>query len=225
MSDIKSVQMYVPAPVVKNKRGSRKQKVEPYASPSVPVATPTIPVAQLAGARKVPLVVTNTVKQKAGNPMPVLATTTVVGGQKTQNEKPAIKVPIVNSLPYKESPLTPSPDKKETPKPVKIVQTKKPVIQTRKAPEPPKIVIQPMKMRPNKTLKKKFTAKRIIIQLESSSKIRKTRDAVRLNVANMELNDITKKLRERGLIRETANPPETIQRSMMIDILLFPTPM
>jgi hypothetical protein len=82
-----------------------------------------------------------------------------------------------------------------------------------------------MKNRPNKTYKNKFTAKKITIQMENSTKVRKTRDAVRRNVANMTLPDITKKLRERGLIRETANPPEQIQRSMMIDILLFPAPM
>jgi len=247
MSDIKSVQLYVPAPVIKNRR-SRKQKgddanVLPDVAKSNPVPTPTIPVAQLAGgAKKEPiLVLSNTLKQKAGNPMPVLSTTSVVGGKKMTNDKvtndkkiisdnkPVIQVAINSSsakVTYNESPLTPSPVKKaETPKPVKIMQIKKPMIQTRKAPEPTKVVIQPMKNRPNKTLKKKFTAKRITIQLENSSIVRKTRDAVRRNVANMSLNEITKKLKERGLIRETANPPESIQRSMMIDILLFPAPM
>ncbi len=242
--------MYVPEPVAKNRR-SRKQKVENKPLNIVTnekvVPTPTIPVAQLSGgAKKAPVFVTN---QKAGDPLPVLSSTSVVGGgskvvnnkpvlvttsvggtnKTVNNNKPTINVPIVKkaeSLPYNKSPETPSPEKKvELPKQVKIIPTKKPIIQTRKAPEPKKVQIQPMKNRPNKTYKNKFTAKKITIQMENSTKVRKTRDAVRRNVANMTLPDITKKLRERGLIRETANPPEQIQRSMMIDILLFPAPM
>ena len=245
--------MYVPEPVAKNRR-SRKQKVENKPLHIVTnekvVPTPTIPVAQLSGgAQKAPIIVTNPIKQKAGDPMPVLSSTSVVGGStkavnnkpvlvssnvvggtnKAVNNKQVINVPIVKktpSLPYNEHPETPSPVKKvELPKQVKIIPTKKPIIQTRKAPEPKKVQIQPMKNRPNKTYKNKFTAKKITIQMENSTKVRKTRDAVRRNVANMTLPDITKKLRERGLIRETANPPESIQRSMMIDILLFPAPM
>jgi hypothetical protein len=168
---------------------------------------------------------------KVVNNKPVLVTTNVVGGtnKTVNNNKPTINVPIVKkaeSLPYNKSSETPSPEKKvDLAKQVKIIPTKKPIIQTRKAPEPKKVQIQPMKNRSNKTYKNKFTAKKITIQMENSTKVRKTRDAVRRNVANMTLYDITKKLRERGLIRETANPPESIQRSMMIDILLFPAPM
>jgi hypothetical protein len=140
---------------------------------------------------------------------------------------PTLKVSILNSSnkPYNEAPKTATPVvKSEEPKPVKIVQTKKPVVQlTRKAAEPKKVAIVPAK-RPNKTLRKHYTAKKITIHMENASKVRKTRDNVRRTVANMELKDITQKLRDRGLIRETVNPPENIQRSMMVDILLFPAP-
>jgi hypothetical protein len=210
---------------------------------TVEVPTPTIrvdsqfggkaPVASTqSAAKKAPvMVVSPAFKQKAGNPLPSLSTTSVVGGQtKKANSKPTLSVPINNSVnkPYNESTKTPSPVKKPTPqnelpKPVKIMNTKKPVNVTRKAAEPLKVNIVPAK-RPNKTLKKNYTAKKITIHMEGSSKVRKTRDAVRRKVANMELKEITSKLRERGLIRETANPPEQIQRSMMIDILLFPAP-
>lgn len=175
-----------------------------------------------------------TPKQKAGAPLPALSTTTVVGGKKnasatvapTNKHKPSIPVP----LPYNESSNTPAPVsvsslKKATNEPtqLKIMPAKKTNNVTHKAVEQ-KVQIQPMK-RKNVTLKNKFTAKKITIHMENSSKVRKTRDSIRKNVANMPLSEITKKLREKGLIRETANPPENIQRLMMIDIFLFPSPM
>ena len=243
MSDIKQVNMSVPMP--KKERRSRKSRLNSSVGETVEVPTPTIRVdSQFGGkapvaspqpaAKKAPvMVVSPAFKQKAGNPLPSLSTSSVVGGQtKKASNKPTLSVPIVKSnntnKPYEESTKTPSPTKKPTPennlpKPVKIVTNKKPVAVTRKAAEPMKVNIVPAK-RPNKTLKKKYTAKKITIHMENSSKVRKTRDAVRRKVANMELKEITSKLRERGLIRETANPPEQIQRSMMIDILLFPAP-
>jgi len=239
MSDIKQVNMSVPMP--KKERRSRKSRLNASVGETVEVPTPTIRVdsqfggkAPLPAAKKAPvMVVSPAFKQKAGNPLPSLSTTSVVGGQtKKAHSKPTLSVPIVKSnntnKPYEESAKTPSPEKKATPekelpKPVKIMTNKKPVNVTRKAAEPLKVNIVPAK-RPNKTLKKNYSAKKITIHMENSSKVRKTRDAVRRKVANMELKEITSKLRERGLIRETANPPEQIQRSMMIDILLFPAP-
>lgn len=229
--------MSVPMP--KKERRSRKARINASVGETVEVPTPTIRVdSQFGGKAPAPkkapvIVVSPAFKQKAGNPLPSLSTTSVVGGQtKKAINKPTLSVPIVksnnNNKPYEESTKTPSPEKKPTPannlpKPVKIVPNKKAVAVTRKAAEPLKVNIVPAK-RPNKTLKNKYTAKKITIHMENSSKVRKTRNAVRCKVANMDLKEITSKLRERGLIRETANPPEQIQRSMMIDILLFPAP-
>jgi hypothetical protein len=236
MSDIKQVNMSVPLP--KKERRSRKARLESSVGETVPVNTPTIPVEMNGGTRKAPvMVVSPAFKQKAGStPLPALSTSSVVGGdpKKSTQAKSVVNIPIVKANignPYNKSSNTPSPVKKETsntdkanlPKPVKINTIKK-TPETRKVENKNKKVnIVPAK-RPNKTLKKNYTAKKITIHMENSSKVRKTRDNVRRNVANMELKEITKKLRERGLIRETANPPENIQRSMMIDILLFPAP-
>ena len=88
----------------------------------------------------------------------------------------------------------------------------------------PTLQIQP-KSRNNKTLKKHYSAKRITINMENPKKVRNTRDTVRRNVANMPLDEITEKLRARGLVRVGVCPPEHIQRLMMIDIELFPAPM
>ena len=130
-------------------------------------------------------------------PVPALSTTSVVGGKK------------------KEAPS----DKQK-----KIVLAKKAI--TLKAPpvKTPTLQIQP-KTRNNKTLKKSYSAKRITIHIENPKNVRKTRDAVRRNIANMTLEEITEKLRQRGLVRPEACPPEHIQRLMMVDIELFPAPM
>lgn len=153
----------------------------------------------------------------------------VVTNKSNEVAKP-VKQPVIvsmnkSSLPYNESPLTPSPakpDAKPVPKAVKIMPLKKPMAVTRKVEAPSKVVI--IKNRPNKTFKNKFNERKIVISIDSS-KIRKTRDAIRRKVANMPLDEVCKSLKTRGLIRETANPPEHIQRLMMIDILLFPAPM
>ena len=269
MSDVKSVQMYVPIPVTKGRR-SRKQMASVQQKKDVVVPTPTIPVSQAAGSlqtatastatatastatastatastatastahssQKKPLIVSmnTTPKQKAGSPLPILSTTSVVGGKPklsilsvpTNKHKASIPVP----LPYNESPNTPAPVSAPSlkkvanePTQLKIMPAKKTANVTHKAVEQ-KVHIQPMK-RKNVTLKNNFTAKKITIHMENSSKVRKTRDSIRKKVANMTLPEITKKLREKGLIRETANPPENIQRLMMIDIFLFPSPM
>jgi hypothetical protein len=201
MSDIKTVQMNVPEPT-KNKR-SRKQKEAPQPD-------------TIKKSLKAPLVVTN----KTNEVIKPVKQAVVVSMNKS-------------SLPYNESPLTPSPAKpvvkllvkpevKPVPKAVKIMPLKKPMAVTRKVEAPSKVVI--IKNRPNKTIKNKFNERKIVINIDSS-KIRKTRDAIRRKVANMPLDEVCKSLKTRGLIRETANPPEHIQRLMMIDILLFPAPM
>jgi hypothetical protein len=143
-------------------------------------------------------------------------------------------------LPYAESVNTPSPLKKKPSitvpiqplllpvvKPViKPVQTPVKVIEKplRKTMNPVKLNIQPNK-RKNFTLKRKFTAKRITIQVENSNKIKKNREHIENTVQNMALPEITERLRAKGLVRPTSNPPETMQRNMMIDIMMFPKPL
>ena len=160
------------------------------------VPTPTIPVAQAAGA----LLPTASV----AGPVPSLSTTTVAGGAK---KKPALKIP----LPYANSPNTPAP---VSVKPKRTTPTQKET----------KVQIQPMK-RKNFTMKRKFVAKKIMVGVDNSNKMRKTRDAITDRVDAMKLPEITAALRAKGLIREKANPPEAMQRSMMKDILNFPTPL
>jgi len=218
MSDIKSVQMFVPVPAKGGRKSRKSKKSEEETHHEVKKVAP-----KPASTKKMPLIVS--AKQKGGEPLPVLSTTRVVGGQTTamQAKAPQAKAPLsigivkhTNDLPYEKS--------KEATPPKKLVVAKKgPAAVTRKAAEPQKLQIQP-KSRPNKTLKKHYSAKRITIHMENPAKVRKTRDAVRRNVANMPLCDVTNKLRERGLVRESANPPEHIQRLMMIDIELFPSP-
>ena len=149
------------------------------------------------------------VVQAAGAaPLPSLSTTHVVGGK-----KPVVKVP----LPSNNSPNTPIPVSKM---PVEIMPGKK-VMPTRKE---TKVHIQPVK-RKNFTMKRKFKNKRITIHVDNANKIKKTAGLVEKQVASMKLGDITAKLRTRGLIREKANPPEAMQRSMMKDLLLLPNPL
>jgi hypothetical protein len=150
-------------------------------------------------------------KLVGGEPLPVLSTIRV-GGSK----KPVVKV----QLPYSNSPHTPSPPIKPVPAPIKVVQ--KTVI--RKTPPAIKVLVQPTK-RKNFTMKRKFTEKKITIQVENSNKIKKNRESIEKKVKNMPLSEITEKLRARGLVRAMSNPPEAMQRTMMTDILMFPTPL
>jgi hypothetical protein len=148
------------------------------------------------------------VVQAAGGapPLPSLSTTHVVGGKK----KPVVKVP----LPYNNSPNTPIPVSKT---PVEIMPGKR-ITPTRKE---TRVHIQPTK-RKNFTMKRKFKNKRITIHVDNANKVKKTIGLVEKQVADMKLSEITAKLRSRGLLREKANPPESMQRSMMKDMLLLP---
>jgi hypothetical protein len=247
MSEIKQIKMSVPNIVAKRGRKTRKnndddtsvpavrqtrQRIPASASASATASAPA-PVVQKATPEAKPSSGGADIAPKGGDPLPMLSTTTAVGGGK-KKAKPAVAVP----LPYNESKASPSPaHKKEEPAKttptVKVNPTKKPsVALTRKhaeavekAAKASKMVnIQPTKRR-NFTLKRNFKAKKITITVENSSKMRKTRDGIRRTVANMPLADITIKLQARGLMRAGANVPEHMQRSMMSDVLMFPTPL
>ena len=132
-------------------------------------------------------------------PVPALSTTTAVGGKK---KKPTLKVP----LPYANSPSTPTP--------VSLVPAKKSVSKP-----VAKIQLGPAKKKFTK--KRKFASKRVTLSVDNAQKVRKTYQSVDKKVHDMKLSEITKQLREKGLIREKANPPEAMQRSLMKDLLLM----
>ena len=176
MSDLKTVRMSIPLPAVKASRRSKKQKGAAAAvdasgnggssggngssggsgSSEMVVPNKSLRVTK-TNPQKPPLLLMP--KQQAGNPLPALSSTSVVGG------KPVVKVNIIKPTiavgtaggaaaaigPYNKSPLTPSPQK-----PIKIMTLKKPLNISRKAPEPVKVNIK-AKPRPNRTLKK-YTA-------------------------------------------------------------------
>jgi len=194
--------------VNKTRRGRKaKLPTQEAITPPKPVFTPTIPVKQAAGSRaSAPI---------SAAPLPSLSTTSAVGGKK----KATLKISLPNAV----VPL-PVKIKSEAPA-VKIVPAKKQQPQTRKiTPVAAKVKISPTK-RKNQTLKLKFTTKKITIHVENAAKIRKNRESIEKQVAKMPLEEITKSLRKRGLVRENANPPEQMQRSMMKDLLNFPTPL
>lgn len=210
MSDIKHIKFDIPAPAAKTRKG-RKSSVKPVSkaksvaatSTSLPNATSDIPVNTNAAVATINIA--NTVNKAK----------TVKSDIK---KKPTINV----NLPYANSPHTPAPIKKvvPVPPPVKVVQ--KAVVPTRKAPL--KVNVQKNK-RKNFTLKRKFVARKITINIENANKIKKNREAVEKKVANMPMAEITKNLRANGLVRPDANPPEKMQKTMMIDLLLFPVPL
>jgi hypothetical protein len=183
-------------------------------------------VAQAAGAAPVkpqPQAATPQVAaakpQVAGSPvpLPMMATTHAVGGK---HKKPSLKV----VLPYNNSHVAAvaTPTKVQTPRPaIKIVSR-----ETRRALPPPpvgKVLINPEK-RKNVTLKRRFAEKRITVQIENPSKVRKTRDAIRRKVANMPLADVSKKLHERGMGKPNSKLAEDLQRKMLVDLMMFPIP-
>jgi hypothetical protein len=142
------------------------------------------------------------------------------------SKKTALKVP----LPYNNSPKTAAPPKPAN-QPAKTASAVKPAVkivkekpvQTRKEAKN-KVKINPEK-RKNVTLKRKFAAKKIMVKIENSSKIRKTRDAIRRKVANMEIKEVTEKLVARDLIKANSKVPEEMRRNMLIDVMMFPVPM
>ena len=75
------------------------------------------------------------------------------------------------------------------------------------------------------TLKRKFTAKKITIQVENQKKLKKLRENAEKNLDKLKPCDILNSLRKNGLVRPNANPPEALNRAMMLDIMMFPKPL
>lgn len=247
MSEIKQVQMSMPVLTKtgrKSRRGVKKGMEEQQQTSEGGAVTRKQPFVlqqqkkqtQHAGASttaiNIPVTMINakpTAAAQPQQPMPALSTTSVVGGKKKDTLSIGQASAPAGALAKQATAPAPAPATATAPATVsqsnkKVVLAKKAITVKAQPVKTPTLQIQP-KTRNNKTLKKSYSAKRITIHMENPKNVRKTRDAVRRNVANMPLNDITEKLRARGLVRPDACPPEDIQRLMLIDIELFPTPM
>ena len=224
MSDIKQVKYDIPVPVLKKTRKGRPRSATVSKTPKAlnKMVKPSFAINKPANtAATVPNVVNSNTDTKLNNAKTLQtvlnsATNTTLSNKK----KPAVSV----NIPYAESPHTPSPTqgKKtlQTPIPVKVIE--KPVSPNIRKVQP-RVNIQPTK-RKNFTMKRKFIARRIVINIENANKSKKNRDSIEKKVSNMPLCDITKNLRENGMVRAGISPPEKMQRAMMIDLLMFPAP-
>jgi hypothetical protein len=227
MSDIKQVKYDVPAPIVKRTRKGRPRTaatavnkspklVNSAAKPSLAISAPAA-TNKTVTAAAVPTVVNSETSSKFNNAKTLQkAVNSVPNTTNGHKKKPTLNV----NLSYLNSPHTPSPVKKTQQSPVKV--NEKPVLSTTRK-VVPRINIQPTK-RKNFTMKRKFVARRIVIDIENANKSKKKRESIESKVTNMPLCDITKTLRENGMVRSGINPPEKMQRAMMIDLLMFPVP-
>jgi hypothetical protein len=227
MSDIKQVKYDIPAPVAKTRKGrlrstvaNKTPKVAKGATKSttkaaIAISTPANTAAtQKTSTAATPVVVNSVPSAKFNNAKALQSAVNSVANKK----KPTVNV----NLPYLNSPHTPSPTQTKKPQQSPVKVNEKPVLSnTRKV--IPRVNIQPTK-RKNFTMKRKFVARRIMIDIENGNKSNKKRDSIEKKVINMPLCDITKNLRENGIVRPGINPPEKMQRSMMIDLLMFPVP-
>lgn len=148
----------------------------------------------------------------AAVPAPVLSTISI-GGAK----KPTLKVVI----PYAESAKTPSPTPTVEKPVIKVVE--KPAVK-KVVTAAPKVIVNQNK-RKNLTLKRKFTNKRITIHVENSKKLKKLRETAVKNLNKLSATEILTTLKERGLVRPQASPPDSLNRAMMLDIMMFPKPL
>jgi hypothetical protein len=67
--------------------------------------------------------------------------------------------------------------------------------------------------------KRRFTERRIGITVRSLKNTRKARKSIRKQVAAMSTAEIRKVLTEKGVIKASSNPPESMLRSLMKDYL------
>jgi hypothetical protein len=193
MSDIKHVNINIPIPKEKRQRKTKK------ASGGDPM--PVLSTIRYGGNKK-PEVVTNPVNKPEMVNNPVNKPTINIKLAEKPTIKLAEKPNVTNAPPTK----------------VKIVDNKTPI--QRKAPV--NVLIKPNKRR-NFTLRRKFAPKNITIHFENANDIKKKREEVVNKVNKMEEKDINAKLMANGLLRPSANPPLQWKKSMLVDILMFPT--
>jgi hypothetical protein len=227
MSDIKQVKYDIPAPVAKTRRGrprtataANKTPKAPrvankIAKPALSISTPVnTPASQKTSTAATPVVINSVPSAKLNDAKTLQTAVNSVANKK----KPTVNV----NLPYLNSPHTPSPTHTQKPQQSPVKVNEKPAVSTTRK-VIPRVTIKPTK-RKNFTMKRKFVARHIMIDIENANKSNKKRDSIEKKVANMPLCDITKNLRENGIVRPDINPPEKMQRSMMIDLLMFPVP-
>jgi hypothetical protein len=155
-----------------------------------------------------------------GNPVPVLSTIRF-GGKIAETPNIVDKKPILNiNLTKKHALEQNTPGTKPTQNNVKIIDSKKP-IHRKTIHTDAKIHIQPNKRR-NFTMKRKFTSKNIMINIENLDQIKKSRKAIEEKVRNMSEQEITTNLIKKGLLRPNANPPRSWKENTLIDIMMFP---
>jgi hypothetical protein len=162
-----------------------------------------------------------TKKASGGNPVPVLSTIRYGGDKKPEPITNLVTKPTIN-IKLAEKPTIKLAEKPNVtvapPTKVKIVDNKTPI--QKKAPI--NVLIKPNKRR-NFTLKRKFAPKNITIHFENANDIKKKREEIVNKVNNMDEKDINAKLMANGLLRPSANPPLQWKKSMLVDILMFPT--
>jgi len=230
--ELKQIKYTAPAPVKKTRRSKKTvggDIIKP-SSPPMPILSTTHAV---GGAKKETIKVSLPYNESSKTPSPVKAKVQV-------QPKSAILVKPTSVVQTKPTSVVQTkPTSVVQTKPTSVVQTKptsvvlpeptvklvnKPSIVRKTVNNTPKIVIQPNK-RKNMTLKRKFTSKRITIQVENSKKLKKLRETAERNLDKLKPCDILNTLRKNGLVRPNANPPDSLNRAMMLDIMMFPKPL
>ena len=217
--ELKQIKYTAPAPVKKTRRAKKTVggDIIKASSPPLPILSTTHAV---GGVKKETIKVSLPYNESSKTPSPAKAAPAKAAPAKVQVQpksttlvKPAQAASVV--LPANKPTVAPEPT-------IKVVN--KPSVVRKTVNNTPKIVIQPTK-RKNMTLKRKFTTKRITIQVENSKKLKKLRETAERNVDKLKPCDILNTLRKNGLVRPNANPPAALNRAMMLDIMMFPKPL
>lgn len=230
--ELKQIKYTAPAPVKKTRRSKKTVggDVIKASSPPLPLLSTTHAV---GGTRKETIKVALPYTESKHTPSPVKAPSTKVHVQPRPAKPLSIPTLAKPTLvkPTLVKPTLAKPTLVKLPEPVThtiqeptVRLVNKPSIIRKTVNNTPKIVIQPNK-RKNMTLKRKFTAKKITIQVENQKKLKKLRENAEKNLDKLKPCDILNSLRKNGLVRPNANPPEALNRAMMLDIMMFPKPL
>ena len=235
--ELKQIKYTAPVPVKKTRRSKKTVggDVIKASSPPLPLLSTTHAV---GGTRKATIKVALPYTDSKNTPSPAKAPSAKVTVQ-PRPIKPLTTPTLVKPTLVKPTLVKPTLVKPTLVKPT-LVKLQEPVTHTIQEPtvrlvnkpsiirktvvSQPKIVVSQNKRR-NMTLKRKFTNKRITIQIENSKKLKKLRENAEKNLAKLKPCDILNSLRKNGLVRPNANPPEALNRAMMLDIMMFPKPL
>ena len=230
--ELKQIKYTAPAPVKKTRRSKKTVggDVIKASSPPLPLLSTTHAV---GGTRKETIKVALPYTESKHTPSPAKTPSTKVHVQPRPAKPLSIPTLAKPTLvkPTLVKPTLAKPTLVKLPEPVThtiqeptVRLVNKPSIIRKTVNNTPKIVIQPNK-RKNMTLKRKFTAKKITIQVENQKKLKKLRENAEKNLDKLKPCDILNSLRKNGLVRPNANPPEALNRAMMLDIMMFPKPL